>query len=211
VPIKDGLRPLMGSDGTEVGTPLGFFEKVDDIFGFDLDVCATEENAKVDKYISPKDDAFLTPWIVEGKTLICAWMNPPYGRGEKKCLFPFDKCGKKKCEKRGYHITEDIPGVGDWIRRAIQQAEENGTTVVALLPSRTDTEWFQEVFSYARSICFVRGRIKFIGSKDVAPFPSVLSVFSKVDLNDVIYDGLSELGNVIDPREGQILVYGGAV
>jgi hypothetical protein len=39
----------------------------------------------------------------------------------------------------------------------------------------------------------------------------VLSVFSKVDLNDVIYEGLSELGNVIDPREGQILVYGGAV
>lgn len=211
MPIKDSLRPLMGSDETEWGTPVPFFKSIDDIFGFELDVCATAKNAKVDKYISPDENAFETPWIVEGKSMIHVWMNPPYGRREIKCPFPFDKCKKKKCEKRGYHITEDIPGVGDWIERAIQQSDENGTTVVALLPSRTDTDWFQSVFTHAKAICFVRGRVKFEGAKDIAPFPSVLSVFSRVDLHDVIYEELSTLGNVIDPREGQILIYGGAV
>jgi phage N-6-adenine-methyltransferase len=55
-------------------TPQEFFHKLNDEFGFTLDVCANEENHKCDIYYSEKDDGLKRDW---GNN-IC-WMNPPYG------------------------------------------------------------------------------------------------------------------------------------
>ena len=41
---------------------------------FDLDVCATVENAKAPRFWTPEDDALTRPW--RGN----CWLNPPYGR-----------------------------------------------------------------------------------------------------------------------------------
>lgn len=43
---------------------------------------------------------------------------------------------------------------------------------IALVPARTDTAWFDPL--WAHTICFVRGRLKFGGAADSAPFPSAL-------------------------------------
>lgn len=75
------------------------------------------------------------------------WCNPPYGR----------------C-------------VGLWVRRAEETAEK-GYTVVMLLPARTDTKWFHEHVYKNGEIRFVRGRLKFGGCKNSAPFPSMVVVF----------------------------------
>lgn len=37
-------------------TPQDFFDKLDDIFHFDIDVCATADNAKCSVYYTPEDD-----------------------------------------------------------------------------------------------------------------------------------------------------------
>ncbi|MFD1705257.1 DNA N-6-adenine-methyltransferase [Siminovitchia sediminis] len=55
-------------------TPQDFFDKLNAEFNFELDVCATEDNAKCSKYYSPEEDGLQQEW--KG---IC-WMNPPYGR-----------------------------------------------------------------------------------------------------------------------------------
>lgn len=80
------------------------------------------------------------------------WMNPPYGRN-----------------------------IGQWIQKAKQSAEENGATVVCLLPARTDTAWWHELIApflgervEAR---FLKGRLKFGDQENSAPFPSVIVVF----------------------------------
>jgi site-specific DNA-methyltransferase (adenine-specific) len=53
-----------------------------------------------------------------------------------------------------------------------------GKTVVFLLPARTDTRWFHDfVLPRAAEIRFIRGRLKFGGSKNAAPFPSMVVVF----------------------------------
>ena len=76
------------------------------------------------------------------------WCNPPYSEWEK------------------------------WIRKAYE-ASLNGTTVVCLLASRTDTKaWHDLVMPSAAEIRFVKGRLKFGGSTNSAPFPSVVVVFS---------------------------------
>lgn len=77
------------------------------------------------------------------------WCNPPYGRQ-----------------------------IGSWVRRALF-ASVAGNTVVMLLPARTDTRWFHE-YIYGRKnveIRFIRGRLKFGGSKNSAPFPSMVVIF----------------------------------
>lgn len=55
-------------------TPRDFFERLNGEFNFELDVCATAENAKCAKYYTAADDGLSQAW--EGT----CWMNPPYGR-----------------------------------------------------------------------------------------------------------------------------------
>lgn len=74
--------------------------------------------------------------------------NPPYGR--------------------------DLP---KWAKKAYEESRKPETLVVMLVPARTDTRWFHE-FIYGKSeIRFIRGRIKFVGATQPAPFPSMIVVF----------------------------------
>lgn len=66
--------------------------------------------------------------------------------------------------------------IKDWVRKARESAERNGTLVVALLPARTDTKWWQDVMR-ATEIRFIKGRVKFGESRNTAPFPSVIVVW----------------------------------
>ena len=74
------------------------------------------------------------------------WMNPPYGR--EICL---------------------------WMKKAYESSL-NGTTVVCLVPSRTDTKWWHD-YAMKGDIEFIKGRLKFGESKNAAPFPSAVVVF----------------------------------
>ena len=52
----------------------------------------------------------------------------------------------------------------------------NGATVVCLVPARTDTKWWHE-YAIKGEVEFIRGRLKFGGSKNSAPFPSAVVIF----------------------------------
>ncbi|EPZ8927091.1 DNA N-6-adenine-methyltransferase, partial [Acinetobacter baumannii] len=65
----------LAEERTDVwATPQDFFEKLDRVFNFDLDVCALPENAKCERYFTPEIDGLKQEW-----TGTC-WMNPPYGK-----------------------------------------------------------------------------------------------------------------------------------
>jgi site-specific DNA-methyltransferase (adenine-specific) len=55
-------------------TPQDLFDKLNSAFNFNLDVCATHENAKCKKYFTKKENGLKQKW--KGNV----WMNPPYGR-----------------------------------------------------------------------------------------------------------------------------------
>jgi site-specific DNA-methyltransferase (adenine-specific) len=48
-----------------------------------------------------------------------------------------------------------------------------------LLPARTDTRWFHDYIYGKSEIRFIKGRLKFGGSKNSAPFPSMVVIFNK--------------------------------
>ncbi len=66
---------LMFSSKTDLwATPQDFFDKLNDEFHFDIDVCANETNHKCDTYYTKEQNGLAQEW--KG---IC-WCNPPYGR-----------------------------------------------------------------------------------------------------------------------------------
>ena len=68
-------KGLFTSNSGEWATPQDFFDSLNAHFGpFDLDPCATTENAKCPKFFAAADDGLKQPW--GGRV----FMNPPYGR-----------------------------------------------------------------------------------------------------------------------------------
>lgn len=70
--------------------------------------------------------------------------------------------------------------ISKWVKKA---SEDNslGTTVVMLIPARTDTRYFHD-YIYKKEgveVRFLRGRLKFGGSKNSAPFPSMVVIFDR--------------------------------
>lgn len=65
--------------------------------------------------------------------------------------------------------------IGAWMAKAYRSAQA-GATVVCLVPSRTDTAWWHD-YAMKGDVTFLRGRIKFGGHKNSAPFPSAIIVF----------------------------------
>ncbi len=56
-------------------TPQWLFDLLDEEFGFTLDPCSTDVNAKCDKHFTLVDDGLAQTWKDE-----TVFMNPPYGR-----------------------------------------------------------------------------------------------------------------------------------
>lgn len=108
-------------------------------FNFSLDVCASTENAKCERFFTESDNALLKDW--DG---VC-WMNPPFNN-------------KKQ-----------------WVKKAYESAM-GGATVVCLLPSRTNTNWWHD-YCMKGEVRFIRGRPKFKGAKHGLPQPLSIVIF----------------------------------
>ena len=133
------------SSETEMwATPQEFFDKYNELYKFETDVCASPENAKCEQYFTEQDNGLEQDW--KGS----CWMNPPYGRTIKS-----------------------------WMKKAYESSLD-GATVVCLVPSRTDTVWWHE-YAVKGDIEFIKGRLKFGGHKNPAPFPSAVVVFKGVE------------------------------
>jgi phage N-6-adenine-methyltransferase len=74
-----------------------------------------------------------------------------------------------------------------WIYKAYEESKK-GCTVVCLIASRTDTHIFHDVIIPYSKIRFIKGRLKFGGSKNSAPFPSLICIFTPPqNLQDKFY------------------------
>lgn len=88
-------------------------------------------------------------YTAEENGLGCFWygrvfLNPPYGRA-----------------------------VGRWTSKLVQEFQAgNVTEAIALVAARPGSKWFQALLDFP--VCYWRGRIKFLGNPDPAPFDSAL-------------------------------------
>ena len=70
------LTVMHSSDRMDWATPKALYDELDREFRFTIDVCASDWNAKHERYWTLSDNALLQDWSAE----VC-FMNPPYGRG----------------------------------------------------------------------------------------------------------------------------------
>jgi phage N-6-adenine-methyltransferase len=166
------IKTLFSSETDLWATPQDFYDRLHSEFDFELDPCCNAENHKCWKYFTAEVDGLAQAWAPH-----TTFMNPPYRKPEHICK---PNCKKKTCAKRGYHNDAYIPGTGDWIKKAYEEAQK-GATVVALIPARTDTEFWHDYVMKAAEIRLVKGRLSFGDGTDSAPFPSAVVVFRKHD------------------------------
>lgn len=67
--------------------------------------------------------------------------------------------------------------IGKWVRYAYEQSQQPNTTVVMLIPSRTDTSYFHDYIYGKAELRFIRGRLRFGDGSDNAPFPSMVVIY----------------------------------
>ena len=67
--------------------------------------------------------------------------------------------------------------IGAWVKKCHDEAQK-GTLVVMLIPARTDTSYFHDYIYHKAEIRFIRGRLKFGGASQGAPFPSMVVIYN---------------------------------
>lgn len=105
------------------------------------------------------------------------FVNPPYGRQIKK-----------------------------WVKKCYEESQKPNTSVVILMPSRTDTSYFHDYIYSKAEVRFIRGRITFwdmdsekfkqgdFSGMTPAPFPSMLVIYRSKEVQmppKITYKGKS--------------------
>jgi phage N-6-adenine-methyltransferase len=115
---------------------------------------------------------------------------------DKEFHFTLDPCStheNAKCEK---HYTKEEDGLSQswadetvfcnppygrelpkWIKKCYDESKR--ATVVMLIPARTDTKAFHEYILGKAEIRFLKGRLKFGGAINSAPFPSMIVIYRR--------------------------------
>lgn len=68
--------------------------------------------------------------------------------------------------------------IGAWLEKGYRESL-CGKVVVFLIPSRTDTKWWHTYVMKASEIRYIKGRLKFKGATNSAPFPSCIVIFKE--------------------------------
>lgn len=148
------LDSLFSSTKHDWETPDDLFNAYDDLFHFYVDAAADEKNHKIPRWWGPGGE--IEDALQAGDHWQRAlkegniWLNPPYDR---KLQNQFIRRVKLETQQPGYN------------------------NIVCLLPARTDTKLFHEVIEPCASVTFLKGRLKFKGASNCAPFPSLIAVF----------------------------------
>ena len=132
-------------------------------------------------------------YMFSSKTDMWATPQDLFDRLNAEYNFRLDVCATKENAKCDLFYTKEDDGltkswdtvcwmnppygreIAHWVKKAYESSLA-GATVVCLLPARTDTRWWHD-YCMKGQITFIKGRLKFGGSKTNAPFPSALVVF----------------------------------
>lgn len=120
------------------------------------------------------------------------WATPQafFDQLDSEFHFTLDPCADKSNHKCDRYFTVADDGLRQpWggadgllqstVKKCSEEAKQPDTTVVLLIPARTDTAYFHD-YIYQKpnvEVRFIRGRLKFGDGKNSAPFPSMVVIF----------------------------------
>ena len=134
--------------------------------------------------------------MFSSKTDLWSTPNDFFDKLNDEFHFTLDPCSTHENAKCYKHFTEEENGllqdwgnevvfcnppygrqIKDWVKKAYEESQKDNTTVVMLIPARTDTIYFHEYIYHKAEIRFIKGRLKFGDAKNSAPFPSMVVIF----------------------------------
>jgi site-specific DNA-methyltransferase (adenine-specific) len=163
---RETTAVMFGSASDEWATPDATFEALRQEFDFVVDLAAQRYNRKCPLYVGP---------------------DSPHGDNWRDYLtFPVSALLAGTVDAAAW-LNPPYSKCRQFIAKAAQDAR-SGCTIVALVPSRTDTRWWHsDVWDAEKhqprpgvEVRFIKGRLKFGEGKNSAPFPSVVVVFRPV-------------------------------
>lgn len=108
---------LYSSRSEDWATPPEFFSRLDAVFHFRLDACASEKNAKCERYFTKQQDALPRDWFPYRSV----WMNPPYGRDIARWMKKAYNESRKGCVVVCLvHARTDTKWWHDWVHQKAQ-------------------------------------------------------------------------------------------
>lgn len=126
------------------------------------------------------------------------WATPPaiFDPLNKEFKFTLDVCAtaeNTKCKRflgpsmdalalpwRGRcFMNPPFSQVADFCKKAFEESRAGRCLVVGLLAARTDTRYFHDYIYRKTKIRFIKGRVKFMGAKWPAPFPSIIVIWKR--------------------------------
>lgn len=125
------------------------------------------------------------------------WSTPEdfYEKLNKEFNFTLDPCATDENRKTTKYFTKEQDGlcqswqgnivfcnppysnISKWVKKCYYESLKENTTVVLLIPARTDTKYFHNYILNRSELRFVKGRLKFGECKNSAPFPSMIVIF----------------------------------
>ncbi len=174
------------------GTPPRIVDPVRLFYGgvIDLDPCSnTGSIVKAQtEYMLPHTDGLKARWDVKGPRTK-AYVNPPFGRFWIRDDLQVIYSAKEWTRGRKLFQTVTMPGfdgpypdgvisdvdaarftgysIKDWVARCVEADANKEAEIIALFPGATDTAHYQKmIFPTAAAICFIQGRLKFLGGVD---------------------------------------------
>lgn len=134
--------------------------------------------------------------MFSSKTDLWSTPNDFFDKLNDEFRFTLDPCSTHENAKCYKHFTEEENGllqdwgnevvfcnppygrqIKDWVKKSYEESQKGNTTVVMLIPARTDTIYFHEYIYHKAEIRFIKGRLKFGNAKNSAPFPSMVVIF----------------------------------
>ena len=134
--------------------------------------------------------------MFSSKTDLWSTPNDFFDKLNDEFHFTLDPCSTHENAKCYKHFTEEENGllqdwgnevvfcnppygrqIKDWVKKSYEESQKGNTTVVMLIPARTDTIYFHEYIYHKAEIRFIKGRLKFGNAKNSAPFPSMVVIF----------------------------------
>lgn len=171
--VNHNVAVMSSSKDMDWETPQSFVDALP--FEFTLDACATADNAKAPRWITPEEDALQLPW--EG----VVWMNPPYGRQVGQWI---EKALKEAREHQAVVVVL-VPN----------RTETKWFDII--------WEHAALICFLSRRIKFLHPDTA--KARNGAPFASVLAVFDEAGIAEGHgAEELAELGTVIQPGYGNI-------
>lgn len=134
--------------------------------------------------------------MFSSKTDLWSTPNDFFDKLNDEFHFTLDPCSTHENAKCYKHFTEEENGllqdwgnevvfcnppygrqIKYWVKKSYEESQKDNTTVVMLIPARTDTIYFHEYIYHKAEIRFIKGRLKFGNAKNSAPFSSMVVIF----------------------------------